>query len=172
MDVAVSQVGIYYGRPVMIAAVDPGTGKFGWVICDDSGELVLSGVSAVRDLENWARALLAADIGTLESTAVENSGKVRLKEPPSLVLIGSGTGSRPIVEKLKALGLNVKMVPEQYSSIRGRELFWKIHPPKGLWRLFPRSLLIPHRNVDDLAAWSLVMDFIGAGCGQSIRSSE
>ena len=145
----------------MIAAVDPGTGKFGWVICEDSGELVLSGVSAVNDLEKWARALLAPDIGVLETMAIENSGKSCFERLPAFVLVGSGTGSRSIIERLEVSGLSVKVMPERYSTIRGRALFWKIHPPKGFWRLFPRSLLVPHRNIDDLAAWSLAMDFVG-----------
>ncbi|MDO9509266.1 MAG: endonuclease [Thermovirgaceae bacterium] len=145
----------------MLVAVDPGTEKFGWAICEDSGELVLSGVSIVSDLENWARALVAADLGTLEPMAIENSGKVKDEDPPDFVLVGSGTGSRSVIERLKASGLSVIEVPEQYSSIRGRELFWKIHPPKGLWRLFPKTLLVPNRSVDDLAAWSLVLDYTG-----------
>lgn len=156
----------------MIAAVDPGTGKFGWVICDDSGELVISGVSAVNDLEIWAGAVFAADTRVLETMAIENSGKVRLEVPPAFVLVGSGTGSRPIIERLKASGLSIKVMSERYSTIRGRDLFWKIHPPKGFWRLIPRSLLVPHRNIDDLAAWSLVIDFMAHERGQGIMSSE
>lgn len=152
----------------MIAAVDPGTGKFGWVICDDSGDLLLSGVSAITDLENWAGKVFTGEIAALEQMAVENSGKIPLEDPPAFVLVGSGTGSRPVIERLKASGLSVKLMSEQYSTIRGRDLFWKIHPPKGLWRLFPRSLLVPRRSVDDLAAWSLVMDFVSDGNEQGV----
>ena len=148
----------------MIAAVDPGTGKFVCVICDDSGDLLLSGVSSIADLEIWAGKVFAGEIAALEPMAVENCGKIPLEEPPAFVLVGSGTGSRSVIDRLRASGLSVKLISEQYSTIRGRDLFWKIHPPKGFWRLFPRSLLVPHRSVDDLAAWSMVMDFISDGC--------
>lgn len=147
----------------MIAAVDPGTEKFGWAICSDSGELLLSGVSGVSDLEIWGRYLLAGDMTLLEPMAIENSGKIPAEESPAFLLVGSGTGSRSVIERLRALGLSVKVTSEQFSTIRGRELFWKIHPPKGFWRFFPRSLLVPRRSVDDLAAWSLVLDLIEAG---------
>ncbi len=153
----------------MIAAVDPGTGKFGWVICEDTGALLLSGVSPIDDLAEWARILGNGDLKALEPLAAEKNGKEHGNDPPDLVLVGTGTGSGHVIELLRGTGLPVKVVPEQYSSIRGRELFWKIHPPAGLWRLFPITLLVPDRSVDDLAAWSLVLDFIDVNPGSVSR---
>jgi len=146
----------------MIAAVDPGREKFGWVICDDMGALLVSGISPVAGIESWGRALLEGDIETLELAAIEKRGNTGNQKTPEVLLAGSGTGSRPLIDKLTEMGLPVIPVNEKNSTLRGRELFWEIHPPKGLWRLFPTSLLVPGRNIDDLAAWSLVLDYAGS----------
>lgn len=156
----------------MIAAIDPGTGKFGWVLCENTGALLLSGVSPIDDLGEWASIVGKGDLKALEPRAAEKSGKEHGGDPPDLVLVGTGTGSGPVIELLRASGLPVKIVPEQYSSIRGRELFWKIHPPGGLWKLFPKTLLVPNRSVDDLAAWSLLLDFVGCEPGEYVTSRE
>lgn len=144
----------------MLAAVDPGTEKFGWILCTDEGELVLSGVSPIGDIEPWARALFSGDLAYLEGSALEKGTLPGIMTTPEFVIVGSGTGSWLCIERLKKAGLKVHVVPESYSSIMGRELYWNIHPPAGFRKLLPRSLLVPPRSVDDLAAWSLVLRFL------------
>jgi len=145
----------------MIAAVDPGREKFGWVICDDTGELIISGVSPVEEVERWALALSSADHEYLESIALETRGALQRGERPFPVLAGSGTGSGHVIEMMKRAGLEVLTVPEENTTLGGRALFWKIHPPRGLARLLPRSLAVPWRSADDMAAWCLVLEHLG-----------
>jgi hypothetical protein len=45
---------------------------------------------------------------------------------------------------------------EYGTTLKGRELYWKLHPPKGLWKLVPTSLRTPPRDIDDLAAWAII----------------
>jgi hypothetical protein len=144
----------------MLAAVDPGTEKFGWVLCTDDGDLILSGVCLIGDIELWAGAILSGDSGYLEKSALEKDILTDMISIPEFIIVGSGTGSRECVSRLKKTGLKVRLVPESYSSIRGRELYWDIHPPGGIRKLLPRSMLVPPRSVDDLAAWSLVLHFL------------
>lgn len=145
----------------MLAAVDPGTDKFGWAICDDNGGLLISGISSLSDLEDWASELLGSEFYMLAERASEKFGMPAVSSVPEFVLVGTGTGSRPLIERLMVSGLKVKTVREEFSSIRGRELFWKIHPPGRLLRFLPLTLLVPGRSIDDLAAWSLILDHIG-----------
>jgi len=55
----------------MLIAVDPGTDKFGWAVTTDSGDLLLSGVSVLGDLEAWAAAVLEGDFPFLVERAIE-----------------------------------------------------------------------------------------------------
>jgi len=144
----------------LIAAVDPGREKFGWAICDEAGQLFLSGVSPVGEVCRWGGALAAADYEYLESIALEKRGPFQIENRQFLLLAGSGTGSGHVIEMLRQTGLEVFAVPEENSTLRGRALFWKIHPPKGLARLLPRSLAVPWRCADDMAAWCLVLEHL------------
>lgn len=145
----------------MLIAVDPGTDKFGWAVTTDSGDLLLSGVSALGELEAWAAAVLVGDFTFLRERAIERFNAEDSNVFPGFVIVGSGTGSVACVKRLVSAGLRVEQVTEEYSSERGRALYWLVHPPKGLRRLIPRGLLVPPRSVDDLAAWSLVLRRVG-----------
>ncbi len=147
----------------MLIALDPGTDKFGWAVTTDSGDLLLSGVSALGDLEAWAAAVLGGDFPFLREKALERSGAEDSRVFPGFVIVGSGTGSAGCIKKLVSSGLRVEKVSEEFSTERGRELYWLIHPPRGLRRLLPKGLLVPPRTIDDLAAWSLILQYLGRG---------
>ncbi|HOG14747.1 MAG TPA: endonuclease [Synergistales bacterium] len=147
----------------MLIALDPGTDKFGWAVTTDSGDLLLSGVSALGDLEAWAAAVLGGDFPFLREKALERSGAEDSRVFPGFVIVGSGTGSAPCVKRLVSAGLRVEKVSEEFSTERGRELYWLIHPPRGLRRLLPKGLLVPPRTIDDLAALSLILQYLGRG---------
>ena len=147
----------------MLIALDPGTDKFGWAVTTDSGDLLLSGVSALGDLEAWAAAVLGGDFPFLREKALERSGAEDSRVFPGFVIVGSGTGSAGCIKKLVSSGLRVEKVSEEFSTERGRELYWLIHPPRGLRRFLPKGLLVPPRTIDDLAAWSLILQYLGRG---------
>jgi hypothetical protein len=48
------------------------------------------------------------------------------------------------------------------TTLEARNLYWRLHPQKGVWRLLPRSLLTPPRPVDDLAAWIIMRRTLAA----------
>ncbi|HOI81698.1 MAG: endonuclease [Thermovirgaceae bacterium] len=145
----------------MLIAMDPGTEKFGWAVSSDTGDLLLSGVLPIDEIDEWAKAVLRGDTSFLEERAVERSAARPDRSFPGFVIAGSGTGSAKCIRRLASSGLRVEKVPESFSTLRGRDLYWRIHPPRGFHRLVPKGLLVPPRDVDDLAAWSLILEFIG-----------
>ncbi len=144
----------------MLIAMDPGTEKFGWAVSSDTGDLFLSGVLPIGEIDEWAKAILRGDMGFLEERAVERSAARNGRSFPDFVIAGSGTGSAMCIRRLVSSGLRVEKVPESFSTLRGRDLYWRIHPPMGFRKLVPKGLLVPPRDVDDLAAWSLILEFI------------
>lgn len=83
--------------------------------------------------------------------SLENLRGRKLKK----ISIGDGTSSREIVGLLGD-GVKYELVDEKNSTLEGRRRYWRLHPPRGLWRLLPTSLRVPPRDIDDLAAWALV----------------
>lgn len=76
------------------------------------------------------------------------------------VLLGEGTGSSPIRVLLEGSGFSPEGVDESYSTLKGRELYWTLHPPRGFRKLIPLSLQVPPRDVDDLAAWAMILSVL------------
>jgi len=145
----------------LLIALDPGMEKFGWALSNDSGDLLLSGLSAVGELGTWGVAVARRDLFYLEERALEKTRREDSGAFPDSVIVGAGTGSAECIKKLVSSGLRVERVSEEFSTERGRALYWLIHPPRGLRRLLPKGLLVPPRNIDDLAAWSLILRYLG-----------
>lgn len=81
--------------------------------------------------------------------------------PVEKILLGEGTGMKKVADILRSENLPFDAVSETYSTLRARKLYWALHPPRGLGRLVPLSFRVPPRPIDDLAAWRLVLDFLG-----------
>ena len=75
-------------------------------------------------------------------------------EPASLVIVGSGTGSKPVIHMLreKFPGIGLLAVDEKDTTLQARERYWE-HNPRPWWRrLVPSSLQLPPVPIDDFAA--------------------
>ncbi len=90
------------------------------------------------DLEIWRR---EGSLALLEGWAVAG------------IFLGAGTASREVALELERKGLPYRYVDERDSTLAARAVYWQLHPPRGLWTLFPTSLRVPPRDIDDLAAW-------------------
>lgn len=86
---------------------------------------------------------------------------------PVEVLVGGSTGSREVVEELKAqLARDIRVVDERHTTERARRRFYQDHPPRGLWRLVPLGLQVPPVPYDDYAAVVMAEDYLaGLGSG-------
>ncbi len=73
---------------------------------------------------------------------------------PALILLGNGTGSKPIHEALVSanLPLAIELVEESHTSEEARKRFVAENPAQGWQRFLPYSLRTPDKPYDDYVA--------------------
>lgn len=122
-----------------VLAIDPGTSKCGLALVHRDSD---SRIELV-----WRR------IAPLENL-VEVVDEALQESKVDLLVIGSGTGSRKIIELLREnrAGLNILVVDEKDTSLQARERYWEHNPRRGLRRLLPATLQEPPDPVDDFVA--------------------
>ena len=83
--------------------------------------------------------------------------------PLAALVLGDGTGSGAWAAALAEAfpQLTVQLQPEQGSTLRARDRYWQLWPPRGWRRLLPSGLRLPPRPVDDLAALVLLEAHLG-----------
>jgi len=145
----------------MLLGIDPGICKCGWALVFNDGSLYASGIIPSRIPPEWFEALALTGeirISLLQPWIQEKSGYFS-DEHVTSVLLGKGTGSKEIREQLMNYysESGIVLVEEKNTTLKARNLYWKLHPPIGLWRFLPISLLNPSRDIDDLAAWAIVL---------------
>ncbi len=159
MDVALSALGLDYGGVTMFLGIDPGRDKSGWALVDDEGNLCVSGIFRTEDAPCFFDALAQTSFPSLERFVLENA----LNEAPDLslseLLMGDGTGKEFLLSLAQSASFGVKLVPERETTLSARMLYWRLHPPRGLWRLVSTKLRVPPRDIDDLAAWAIVLRY-------------
>lgn len=119
--------------------IDPGSGKCGIAILDDNCKLYEHFVVQTKNVDEQIR--------TLQS-----------KYLFAAIIVGNGTGSEHIASIIKQAlpDVRVEKVNEYMTTLKARERYWKLYPPKGLWKLIPTSLRIPPVQYDDIVAMILV----------------
>jgi len=145
----------------MLLGIDPGINKCGWALVNFDGSLYASGLVPSNMPAGWFEALALTGecrINLLQPWIKEKS-EFTSNEHVKYVILGAGTGSKKIKEQLKNYysESSIILAEEKFTTLRARNLYWKLHPPKGLWSLLPKSLLYPPRDIDDLAAWAIVL---------------
>ena len=137
----------------MFCGIDPGRFKIGVAFADGS-RLLFSAIVPKADEDTLCGALRSGVWGALD--AWRREGSVSDIEGRALdgIYIGDGTSSGELRGKLA--DLNPEIVNEYGTTLVGRALYWKLHPPAGLWRLVPVSLRTPPRDIDDLAAFCII----------------
>ena len=128
-----------------LAGVDPGRSKCGLVLVDTESLQVLSGAVVICEqvldrLRSWK------STGGLDG-----------------IVLGDGTGSAAWLPELQSLA-PVQQVDEYGTTLRARQRYWELWPPRGLQRLLPRGLLIPPEELDAIAALVMVEDSLGRPC--------
>ncbi|MDR3331662.1 MAG: endonuclease [Synergistaceae bacterium] len=139
--------------PAACCGIDPGREKFGLAV-GNTDELIFSAIAPVLEFETAVLCIARGDFRSMETLALEGIPPRGLKI--QRVFLGGGTGHRLFSERLDEGGVNHIVVSERETTLEGRGLYWRLHPPSGLWRLVPRSLRTPPRPVDDMAAWAII----------------
>lgn len=140
--------------------IDPGSSKTGWAWVSQDGELLASGIVPQQQFEDLVIAVKRGSLAFLEKFRREGDLSLLLHKSAPVVVLGNGTSAKIQLDILKNNGFDPVLVPEYGTTLGARDLYWNIHPPRGLRKFLPLSLQVPPRDVDDLAAWKIVLDHI------------
>ena len=86
----------------------------------------------------------------------------------SKVLIGNGTTSKQIIEKLKFIKKDLLIVEEKNSTLRAKKRYFELFPIRGLKILLPREIFIMNKNLDAVSALIILEDY----CNDKFTLSE
>ncbi|HMS56048.1 MAG TPA: hypothetical protein PKA27_11675 [Fimbriimonadaceae bacterium] len=122
-----------------VLAIDPGSSK--------------CGLALVRRETSASLTLVWNRVCPTDAVSEAISG-LREEHPISLVIVGSGTASRPLVDTIRKdhPGMGILIVDEKDTTLQARERYWEYHPRRGWRRLLPASVQLPPVPYDDFAA--------------------
>lgn len=123
----------------------------------ESGRLLFSAIIPKSEEAVLSKALKNGDWALLDRWKKEGDIRSVDCKKAEKIYIGNGTSSEDLIRLLEGV-CDVETADEYATTLKGRELYWRIHPPKGLWKLIPISLRTPPRPIDDLAAWAIIKD--------------
>ena len=122
-------------------SIDPGKSKCGLVLADISEKKVYKAIILKSELlVNYVRNLIAA-------------------EDISQIIIGNGTTSREIREKLYFLKKEIITFEEKNTTYRAKARYFELFPISGLRFLLPREVFILNKNLDAISALIILEDY-------------
>ena len=124
-----------------VIAIDPGHKKCGILLADLEQELVLDGRVVATDA--------VIDLVVRWSVDEDLDG----------IVLGNGTSSKYWENKLKGFA-PIQVVEESGTTLRARDRYWEIWPPRILIRWLPRGMLVPWKHLDAVAALVLLEDHL------------
>ena len=124
-----------------VITIDPGKSKCGLVLAEISEKKVYKAI-IVRSalLENYVRNLITA-------------------EDISQIILGNGTFSREIKEKLYFFKKEIITFEEKNTTFRAKERYFELFPNSGLKLLIPREFFILNKNLDAISALIILEDY-------------
>lgn len=134
--------------------IDPGRYKIG-VAFSEEGRLLFSAIIPKSSEEVLLLSLKESNWELLDVWKKEGDLKSMEGKMLEKICLGNGTSSEELHDLLRGI-CDLEITDEYGTTLKGRELYWKLHQPKGLWKLIPVSLRTPPRDIDDLAAWAII----------------
>jgi len=124
-----------------VITIDPGKSKCGLVLAEISEKKVYKAIILKSELiENYVRNLITAD-------------------DISQIIIGNGTTSREIREKLYFFKREIITFEEKNTTYRAKARYFEIFPISGLKFLMPREVFILNKNLDAISALIILEDY-------------
>ena len=124
-----------------VITIDPGKSKCGLVLAEISEKKVYKAIIVKSEvLENYVRNLIAA-------------------EDISQIIIGNGTTSREIREKLYFFKKEIITFEEKNTTYRAKARYFELFPISGLKFLMPREVFILNKNLDAISALIILEDY-------------
>ncbi len=124
-----------------VITIDPGESKCGLVLAEISEKKVFKAIILKSELlENYVRNLIAT-------------------EDISQIIIGNGTTSREIREKLYFFKKEIITFEEKNTTYRAKARYFELFPISGLKFLIPREVFILNKNLDAISALIILEDY-------------
>ena len=124
-----------------VITIDPGKSKCGLVLADISEKKVYKAIILKSEfLENYVRNLIAA-------------------YEISQIIIGNGTTSREIREKLYFFKKEIIIFEEKNTTFRAKSRYFELFPIRGFKFLIPREVFILNKNLDAISALIILEDY-------------
>ena len=124
-----------------VITIDPGKNKCGLVLAEISEKKVYEAIILKSELlGDYVRNLIAA----------ENISKI---------IIGNGTTSREIREKLYFFKKEIITFEEKNTTYRAKARYFELFPINGLQFLIPREVFILNKNLDAISALIILEDY-------------
>jgi len=124
-----------------VITIDPGKSKCGLVLAEISEKKVYKAIILKSELlENYVRHLIAA-------------------EDISQIIIGNGTTSKEIREKLNFFKKEIITFEEKNTTYRAKERYFELFPIRGWKFLVPREVFIINKNLDAISALIILEDY-------------
>jgi len=124
-----------------VISIDPGKRKCGLVLAEISEKKVFSAIIIKSEL-----------IGDY----VRNLNNI---EDISKVIIGNGTTSKEIIEKLVFLKKEIIIFEEKNTTYRAKARYFELFPISGLKSLVPREIFLLNKNLDAISALIILEDY-------------
>jgi RNase H-fold protein (predicted Holliday junction resolvase) len=124
-----------------VITIDPGKSKSGLVLAEVSEKKVYEAIILKSELlANYVKNLIAAD-------------------DISQIIIGNGTTSREIREKLYFFKKEIITFEEKNTTYRAKARYFELFPISGLKFLIPREVFILNKNLDAISALIILEDY-------------
>ena len=124
-----------------IITIDPGKSKCGLVLADVSEKKVYEAIIVKSELlENYVRNLITT-------------------KDVSQIVLGNGTTSREIREKLYFFKKEVITFEEKNTTYRAKARYFELFPIRGMNFLVPREFFILNKNLDAISALIILEDY-------------
>ena len=124
-----------------VISIDPGKYKCGLVLAEITQKKVYKAIIIKSEL-----------IGDY----VRNLNNV---EDISKIIVGNGTKSSEIIQKLDFLKKEIITFEEKNTTFKAKERYFELFPIKGLKFLIPREVFILNKNLDAISALIILEDY-------------
>tara|TARA_A100001388_G_scaffold233929_1_gene187063 strand:- start:74 stop:511 length:438 start_codon:yes stop_codon:yes gene_type:complete len=124
-----------------VITIDPGKSKCGLVLAELSEKKVYKAIILKSEsIEDYVRNLI-------------------IIEDISQIIIGNGTTSREIKEKLDFFKKELITFEEKNTTFRAKARYFELFPISGLKFLLPREVFIMNKNLDAISALIILEDY-------------
>ena len=124
-----------------VITIDPGKIKCGLVLAEISENKIYQAIIVKSELiENCVKNLITA-------------------EDISQIIIGNGTTSDEIIEKLCFFKKEIITFEEKNTTLRAKARYFELFPISGLKFLMPREIFILNKNLDAISALIILEDY-------------